>query len=48
MKIVNPHLAQNIKDHEMIVSPNNLGYLLLASEIEKPFIFKPHSVRKNY
>lgn len=46
MKIVNGHLAQNIREQEMLKPANNFGYILLASEVEKPRVFKQDSRNK--
>lgn len=43
MKIVNPHLAVSIHDQGMIMPPNKFGYILLAAEIERPFLLKRDS-----
>lgn len=46
MKIVNPHLAQDIKTQGMIMPPNTFGYIQLACEVEKPAFLRRDSKQK--
>ncbi len=45
MKIVNGHLAKNLRSQGMLQSPNELGYIHLAGEVERPSLVRRRSAR---
>lgn len=46
MKIVNGHLAHNLRAQGMLKEPNTYGYLHLAAEVERPHPLKKNSAVK--
>lgn len=46
MKIVNPNLAQSIKEQGMLKKPNTYGYICIAAEIERPSFLSSNSPTK--
>lgn len=46
MKIVNAHLAHNLREQGMLKEPNACGYLHLAAELERPHPLKRNSIAK--
>ncbi|MEQ8332593.1 hypothetical protein [Nisaea sp.] len=46
MKIVNGHLAKDIREQGMIQPPNSFGYIHLAAEVERPHPLKRNSAEK--
>jgi hypothetical protein len=46
MKIVNGHLAQNLRAHGMLQPANEYGYIHLAGEVERPHPLKRNSAAK--
>jgi hypothetical protein len=46
MKIVNPQLANSIREQGMLQPPNTLGYIHLAAELERPRLLHKISAKK--
>ena len=46
MKIVNGHMAHNLREQGMLKEPSSCGYLHLAAEIERPHPLKRNSIAK--
>lgn len=46
MKIVNPQLAESIREQGMLKEPNSFGYIQLAAEVEKPRLLSSGSGAK--